>query len=169
MNRSWQQSYESGGDATSSCGWSSYAAQSHRRGVDIVQLYRSGRYATYLHGWSADAVQSHGRGVDVAQLYGSDWDAVCFQGWIADLTNSVGEAQTPPDRVGEAKKRLFSILVQDKCRNCYERDYITTPGFGHSPWGKLMVEMFKFFQHYTSVGTVGRKPQQLAPDFKNAI
>ena len=61
------------------------------------------------------------------------------------------------------------LLGEDKGRIYYERAYLSTPGFVHSPRGNFMVELFKFLQNDTSVGTGGRKSDQLSPNFKNAI
>ena len=61
------------------------------------------------------------------------------------------------------------LLGEDKGRIFHKGAYLQTPGFSHSPWGKLMVELFKLLQYNTGFGTGGRKYDQLAPDFKNTI
>ena len=51
----------------------------------------------------------------------------------------------------------------------YEIYYLSTPGFGHSPWEEFMVELFKFLNITPVLALVGASMINLYPNFKNEI
>ena len=51
----------------------------------------------------------------------------------------------------------------------YERAYLSTPGFGHSPRGKFMVELFKLLRITPVLALVGASMINLQPKFEDII